>query len=74
MRLNDLILWQRLSLQSLEHACQISQPLFDEKITSTEDIHENHNLNHFKNNNKYLQKYFLFKNINIFPFQTVTVT
>ena len=51
-----------------------TQPSFHGRITLTQDVLGNQNLNHFNNNNKYLRKHYLFKNINTSPFQTVTTT
>jgi len=58
----------------MEKTCQISQPSLYGKITSTQDVPKNENLNHFNNNNKYLRKYYLFKNINTSSLQKVTTT
>ena len=52
MRSKELILWQPLCLKYLEQACQISQPSFHGRISSTHDVLENENINHFNNNNK----------------------
>jgi len=47
---------------------------FHGRMTSTQDVPKNQSLNHFNNNNKYLRKYYLFKNINTSSFQTIITT